>query len=118
KGAGDVPPVKVIAAARGATVGLTFNLSQPDKKITVDETGVRFPAQPLVDLLRKRFGRAVDVVAFAATHRQLELEHAGVLFFNPGSPTLPSDRRGDDDLGSVAVLDLSAGPPRVGVVPL
>ena len=60
KDAGDAPPVKVIEAACGASVGLTFNLSHPDKKITVDESGVRFPAQPFIDLLRERFGRAVD----------------------------------------------------------
>ncbi|PYT07904.1 MAG: hypothetical protein DMF49_06690 [Acidobacteria bacterium] len=118
KDAGDVAPVKVIEGVSGASVGLTFNLSHPDKKITMDESGVQFLAHPLADLMRRRFGREVDVVAFGGTHRQLELEHEGVLFFNPGSPTLPADRRGDDDLGSVAVLDLSADRPRVELVRL
>jgi uncharacterized protein len=115
---GKAPPVKVLETAAGASVGLTFNLSQPDKKITVEGSGLQFPAQPLADLMRRRFGREVNVVAFAATHTQLEVEHEGVLFFNPGSPTLPADRKGDDDLGSVAVLDLSARRPRVQFIRL
>jgi len=118
KASGDVQPIKVIEAAGGASVGLTFNLSHPDKKITVEEAGVQFPAQPLADLMRRRFGRTVDVVAFGGTHRQLQVEHAGVLFFNPGSPTLPSDRQDDNDLGSVAVLDVSTDRPRVQLVRL
>lgn len=108
----DLPPIRTIDTAGGAIVGLTFNLSNPDKKITVDEAGVHFPDVPLPDLMRRRFGRAVDAVAFAATHRQWQGEHEGVLFFNPGSPTLPADRRDDNDLGSVAVLDVSADRPR------
>ena len=116
--AADKAPVKVVESG-GVAVGLTFNLAQPDKKIVVDETGtVQLPEAPLEDLLRRRFGRAVDVVAFAGTHRLSQEEHEGVLFINPGSPTLPSDKQGENDLGSVAILNLEGGKPEVDLVRL
>jgi putative phosphoesterase len=116
--AGVAVPVKVIEAA-GVKVGIVFNVANPDKKLSVNELGaVEFPDGPLDGLLKRRFGGPVDVVAFGGTHRQLEQQHEGVLFINPGSPTLPSDRQGDDDLGSVAVLDVSSGTPRVELLRL
>ena len=112
----NVAPLKVIEAA-GLSVGLTFNLTKPDKAIVVEDAALRF-TKPLPDLMRRRFGRRVDAVAFGGTHRQRTEEHEGVVFFDPGSPTLPSDKRGADDLGSVSVLDLSDGKVRVEQVRL
>src|SRR6266705_1832742 len=89
-GGDDAGPVKVIEA-RGLCVGLTFNLTLPRKDIVLEADGsLKFPGM-------------VDAVAYGGTHRQTRLEYQGVLFFNPGSPTLPADRQGDDDLGGVAV---------------
>ena len=91
----------------------------PGKDIVVEQDGsLKFPETPLSDLLGSKFSRIVDAVAYGGTHRQTELEHQGVLFFNPGSPTLLSDRRGDADLGGVAVLDLTGRKPRVNLVRL
>jgi len=112
----DVAPLKVIEAA-GLSVGLTFNLTKPDKAIVVEDAALLF-TKPLPDLMRRRFGRPVHAVAFGGTHRQRTEEHEGVVFFDPGSPTLPSDKRGADDLGSVSVLDLSEGRVRVEQVRL
>ena len=112
----DATPLKVIEVA-GSSVGLTFNLTKPDKAITVDNDALRF-AKPVPDLLKRRFGRVVHAVAFGGTHRQRTVEHEGVVFFDPGSPTLPSDQQGEDDLGSVSVLDLSTGKIRVDEVRL
>lgn len=110
-------PVKVLHS--GATaVGLTFNLAQPDKKIAVDGATLAFPDDPLDKLLHRRFKQDVQAVAYGGTHVQHQQEHEGILFFNPGSPTLPSDKRGDDDLGSVAVLDLTKKRPAVELVRL
>ena len=83
--------------------GLTFNLAQPDKKITVAET-VTF-ADDMGKLLLKRFKEDVQVVAFAATHEPYNAVHDGVLFVNPGSPTLPMTAP-----GTVAVLTTGAKP--------
>lgn len=114
---GKSAPIKVIESGT-VVVGVTFNLMQPDKEIGVDGDQLTFPATPLVDLLTKRFGRPVDVVAFGGTHVQHEEDYQGVLFLNPGSPTLPADRRGDNDLGSVAILDLAGKKPKVKFVRL
>ena len=114
---GGTAPVKVIESG-GIRLGLTFNITLPDKAIVVGEAGLQLGDKPLPDLLRRRFGQVVDVVAFGGTHRQLEQALGGVLFFNPGSPTLPSDGRGDDDLGGVAVLELRRGKPELQLVRL
>jgi putative phosphoesterase len=110
-------PVKVIDVG-GLQLGLTFNLAQPDKKIVIEDERIVFPDTPLADLLQRRFKQPVDLVAFGGTHRQLQQVHEDVLFFNPGSPTLPSDSRGANDLGSVAVLDVTKGKAKVDLVRL
>ena len=111
QGAGS--PLKVLSV--GATnVGLWFNLAQPDKKIDVGEKAVDFGTEPFEKLMKTRFGDRVDVVAFAGTHRPLKQSHEGVLFFNPGSPTLPMP----DTPASVAVLDLKTASPQVKLVSL
>jgi putative phosphoesterase len=91
-------------------VGLTFNLAQPDKKITVSTDGIDF-ADDMSKLLLKRFKEDVVVVAFAATHEPMQVTYDGVLFFNPGSPTLPMTAP-----GTVAVLDLSKRTPAAKIV--
>ena len=110
---GSTDPAKVLEVG-GHRIGLCFNLAQPDKKIVVEDNGIRFPeAVPLEKLLDRRFKAPVTAVAFGGTHRQLEQRHEGILFFNPGSPSLPSDSRGAGDLGSVAVLDVGGKQPKV-----
>ncbi len=106
----DAGHVKVIEAD-GVSVGLVFNLTKPDKKIAVDEA-ITFPDEPLEGLLKKRFKRPVDAVAFGGTHRLHEQRHDGVVFFNPGSPTLPMP----DSPAGVAVLDLTGGVPAVELI--
>lgn len=83
--------------------GLTFNLAQPDKKIAVGDT-ITF-ADAMEKLLLKRLKEDVTVVAFAATHAPYNAVHDGVLFVNPGSPTLPMTAP-----GTVAVLTTGAKP--------
>lgn len=100
---GKAAPAKLIESG-GRKVGLTFNLAQPDKKIAV---GPELSFDGSLDkLLQRRFKDEVQVVAFAATHATYNASHDGVLFFNPGSPTLPAD----GPKGSVALLDLGAKP--------
>ena len=111
RGAAGATPVKVLESG-AARVGLVFNLAQPDKKIVVDGTTLDFGTTPLVDLLNRRFKQEVNVVAFGGTHAQYSDVHDGVLFFNPGSPTLPADHAG------VALLDLSAKRPKVKLIQL
>ena len=50
------------------------------------------------------FGAPVDIVIFGRTLEALVEEHDGILFVNPGSPTLP---RNSMRLGQVAILELT-----------
>ena len=106
----DDEPTKVL----DGTVGLTFNLTKPDKKIAVDGTTITYAEGALPALLHRRFKTDVRVVAYGGTHVAHAEERDGVLFVNPGSPTLP----GDGPTGSVAVVDLSAKTPKAKVVRL
>ena len=84
----DGDPVKVLATSAG-DVGLWFNLAQPDKKITISDDDIAFAGDPFDKLMHRRFKQQVSAVAFAGTHRPMAIEREGVLFVNPGSPTLP-----------------------------
>ena len=109
----DDEPVKVLEG----TVGLTFNLVKPDKEIAVGQgapTTITYADGALPALLRRRFRADVSVVAFGGTHVAHTEERDGVLFVNPGSPTLP----GDGPSGSVAVLDMSTKRPKAKLVRL
>lgn len=102
----DGTPVKVVEGAGGTRVGLTFNLAQPDKKIVTEGTTIAYEDGTLAGLLQRRFKQAVQVVAYGGTHAAHHELRDGVLFVNPGSPTLPND----GPRGSVAVLTLAGGP--------
>ena len=110
---GDKAVVKVLATGK-ANVGLWFNLAQPDKKIEIGDDAIDFGSESFDKLMSRRFGDRVDVVAFAGTHRPLEQRHEGVLFLNPGSPTLPMP----GTPASVAVLDVKGASPKVKIVSL
>ena len=109
----DGDPVKVL----DDRVGLTFNLTKPDKKIGVTQgapTTITYADGALPALLQRRFKADVGVVAFGGTHVAHVEERDGVLFVNPGSPSLPSD----GPTGSVAVVDLSAKKAKAKLVRL
>jgi len=120
---GYVPPgvedpaqaVRAVVTAGGSTVGLWFNLAQPDKKIEVPMDGapVTYAEGALPALLQRRFKTDVHAVAFAGTHVGASFTKDGVLFVNPGSPTLPSD-----GTPSVAVLDGTGKAPKATLVRL
>ena len=57
------------------------------------------------------FGEPVDAVVFGGTHAASVEESGGVLWVNPGSPSLSK-------APSVAVLTLGDGAPRAEVIPL
>jgi putative phosphoesterase len=104
------PGLPLKSVASGAhSVGLTFNLAQPDEKIVVGATGIEFP-DDFAKCIDRRFKQPVNVVAFAATHAPMNVTHEGILFFNPGSPTLPMTAP-----GTVAILDLSKQKPAVKI---
>jgi len=90
-------------------VGALFDLARAHESIRVLDT-IELPPGPLDPLLEALFGRRVDVVAFAATHRPLLLRKDGVLFVNPGSPNLPAAGP-----GTVAIIELGHPEPRAEI---
>ena len=99
------PVARVVLVGRFA-VGALFDLPAACPGFAVGDEGLTFPPGEAAPQLKRLFGRAVDVVAFAATHRPWLGQHQGVLYVNPGSPNLPSAGP-----GTVAILDLSRGGP-------
>ncbi len=61
------------------------------------------------------FGSPVDIVVFGHTHDKMMEEHEGILLINPGSPTLPRQRR---RLGSVGILEIENGIRRAEIIEL
>ena len=62
------------------------------------------PEGALPARVEEYFGSALDVVVFGRTLHALVDEHQGLLFVNPGSPSLPRQMR---RLGTVAILELT-----------
>jgi putative phosphoesterase len=100
-----IAPFARVLEAGARSIGALFDLAAAGAGFAVSEA-LTFPPGPIAPTLAALFGRPVDVVAFAATHRPLLARHDGVLFVNPGSPNLPSEGP-----GTVAILDLGGAEP-------
>ncbi len=105
----------MVLEAGPVRIGLTFDATKPGTKIAVTDSGLDLLGNAFEDVLASRFGGPVHAMAFGGTHRAMRTSIDGVVVFNPGSPTLPSDAEGEDDLGSVAILRVERGRPAVEV---
>jgi putative phosphoesterase len=63
-----------------------------------------FADEVVPKLVEEYFGAPVDIVVFGRTLYALVEEHQGVLFVNPGSPSIPKHVQ---KLGNVAILELT-----------
>ncbi|MBF8267553.1 MAG: YfcE family phosphodiesterase [Dehalococcoidia bacterium] len=91
----------------GHTIGLAHELYLPrmsDDILPGVLKARRRPDESLAMMIEEFFGTAVDIVVFGRTLYAMVEEHQGMLFINPGSPSLPRNLR---KLGSVAILDLT-----------
>ena len=100
-----------VVEASGAKIGMVHDIQWPAPPIstTPDGTGLVYPDDGLAELLTRKFGAPVDVVAFGDTHEELVEWRDGVLFVNPGSPTYPGRRHAPGTLGTVALMQLDNG---------
>ena len=109
--------VKRMVEVSGTRIGVVHDIQWPPPAIatTPDGTGLVYPETGLDALLTRKFGEAVDVVAFGDTHEELVEWQDGVLFFNPGSPTYPGRRHLPGSLGTVGIIELDDGliEPRI-----
>ncbi|HLF06164.1 MAG TPA: metallophosphoesterase family protein [Thermoplasmata archaeon] len=107
-----------VMEAPGAVLGAVDDVCKRGVELKlVDETRLAFPDTPTRDVVSSKFGRPVDVVAWANTHSPSVLSREGVLFVNPGSPNYPGGwRKGGP--GTFAVLDLSRGNVEAEIIDL
>jgi putative phosphoesterase len=73
------------------------------------------PEESLPDALAEIFGKPVDVVVFGYTHEAMVERHSGILFVNPGSPSLVGQQV---RLGTVAILELDQSTAEARIVDL
>jgi uncharacterized protein len=103
-----------VIEAGGLRIGLIHNLGrEPGPAIPAPPGGLpELDAGALADILPRKFGGPVDVVAYAGTHRAAALSAGSVLFVNPGSPTYPKGpgwQAGEKTLGTVGILEVHDG---------
>jgi uncharacterized protein len=98
-----------VVQAEGVSIGMVHDIQWPNPGIATspDGSSLCFPNGPVQELLRRKFGRPVDVVLFGDTHEELICSYQGVLFINPGSPTYPGRRHRRGSLGTIGRLDVS-----------
>mgnify|MGYP001392636715 CR=1 FL=1 len=93
----------------GHAIGLIHDLLVPgmEQEITqYSPLSKHFPSNAdLSKALETVFDTAVDIVIFGHTHYAVVEEYQGILFVNPGSPSLPKQLR---LLGQVAIMELEA----------
>ena len=107
-----------IMELEGHTVGVVNNLLMDgfsDELLPGIIEAHHLPEGKLPVMVEEYFGAALDIVVFGRTLHTLVEEHQGLLFVNPGSPSLPRQMR---RLGSVAILELTPGGRDARVVDL
>lgn len=113
----EVPPAPVIGDHRvvekrvveveGYSIGLVHDLGMRGiDEVRPGALAREFPeTMSIADSLARFFDdQRLDGVVFGHTHWEMSEVHEGVLFVNPGSPTLPHQTR---RLGTVAILDVT-----------
>ena len=103
----DDPRVKEahVFDAEGVTVGLTHGFPLPEEA----------PWTTLQDLMVRKLGGPVDVIVCGDTHVTMNCLREGVLYVNPGSPTLPRQMYA---LGQVAILTVEEGRASAEIIEL
>jgi len=103
----DDPRVKEahVLHIEGLYIGLTHGFPLPEEA----------PWTTLDDLMNRKLGQKVDVIVCGDTHVTMNCWIEGVLFVNPGSPTLP---RQFYALGQVGILDIEGGTARAQIIDL
>ncbi len=100
----------------GHTIGMMHDFAAP--YLTEVLPGVLAKYPPDHDLaadLERIFHARINIVVFGDSHFAVAESHNGILFLNPGSPTLPRQVR---RLGTVAILELTPGTRHAEILEL
>ena len=116
---GDDPPAQAPLLVDGERtfeagdlrLGVVFSLDGPPTHVRVDPA-VAFTTLSANQAVTALFGAPpVDVCVFGGTHQAAVAMSEGILFINPGSPTLAKQR-------TVAILTVENGCANVEIVPV
>jgi len=102
----------------GHTIGIVNSLdlhSLSDDVMPGIIAAKNFPQGTITNNVKSVFGADVNIVVFGRTLEAMIEEHDGVLFVNPGSPTLPKNYM---RLGQVAILNLSQDSRQAEIIEL
>lgn len=108
----------VVVEVEGHAIGLVHKLELTPLADEVYPGAIarRYPAgSPIPIELAEIFGRPVDIVIFGYTHEAMVESHQGVLFVNPGSPSMVKQSM---KLGTVAILELMPRGPEARIIEL
>src|SRR5579885_2956704 len=120
-GTGEALPrvhTTAVIEAENHTIGLCHELilTSLGDDVIPGAIGRSFPAEEsLPAAVADIFGKPVDVVVFGYTHEAMVETHQGVLFVNPGSPSLV---RQNPRLGTVAILELTPASRTARIIDL
>lgn len=102
----------------GYTIGMVHDLIIPGMggEVMAGSIDREFSADKNIpEAVKHVFGADVDIIVFGHTHHAMVEKHQGILFVNPGSPSLPRQSR---RLGQVAILELLQEGPEAKIVDL
>ena len=103
----------------GHSIGIAHDLQVPGMIQEITEyspLAKHFPPDnDLGEALESVFEEPVGIVIFGHTHYPIVEEYQGILMINPGSPSLPKQRR---RLGQIAILDIGPNPKTAELVEL
>jgi uncharacterized protein len=102
----------------GHTIGMVNNLELDgfsDEIFPGSISAHRLPEGSLPTIVERFFGTPVGIVVFGRTLYTMVEEHQGILFINPGSPSLPKNLM---KLGTVVILRLTPGVREATIIDL
>ena len=108
----------IIVEADGHSIGVIHELtmySLPDD-VRPGLIAKRYPAgKSIPKELEEIFGKPIEIVVFGYSHKAMIESHQGVLFVNPGSPTMVGDVM---RMGTVAILEITPQGPEARIIEL
>ena len=109
-----------VVSIESINIGMVHDIQWPTPSIYTsrDGTSLELPSVGVKDLVRKKFGEDVDIVAFGDTHEELVCYCDGLIFINPGSPTYPGRRHTPGSLGTLGILDIANGSVDIRIINL
>ncbi|RLT34818.1 MAG: metallophosphoesterase [Chloroflexi bacterium] len=107
----------IVVEIEGHSIGIVHKLEMtPLGDEVFPGTLAHYPAGKSIPVeLEDIFGKPVDIVVFGYTHEAMVETHQGVLFVNPGSPTMVKQSM---TLGHVAMLELTSTSATAEIIDL